>query len=65
MRMIPKIALLLALVAGVFYGCQNASEPPEKPGGEMSGPLFAVSATTDGLSDIDIPLAEGTGIVLS
>jgi hypothetical protein len=62
MRFVPKIALLLILVAGLIYGCQNASEQPDTPG-EMPGPLFANLATPDQLADIEIPLADGTGII--
>jgi hypothetical protein len=62
MKTCYRIALVALLAAGVIYGCQNASDLPDTQDGSLA-PQFSIAAGHDQLSDIDIPLADGTGIV--
>ena len=62
MRIYYRIILAVVLIAGLIFGCQNATQSPDSTD-ESLGPIFAISSNGDALSDIDIPLAPGTGIV--
>lgn len=63
MRTLFRITLAAAVMAGLIFGCQNASDPPDNSSDGTLGPQFAVMADGDQLHDTDLPLADGTGIV--
>ncbi len=64
MKYFLRLGGLVVVVALSFYACQNAPQttdtPPSQP---IIGPALSIMAVFDELTPIDIPLAEGSGIV--
>ena len=64
MRPILRAGVLLLLLSLVIYSCQNAPQPTEAPTADLGGPSFNTAFVAfEELTDIDIPLGAGTGIV--
>ena len=64
MRPILRAGVLLLLLSLAIYSCQNAPQPTEVPTADLGGPSFNTALVAfEELTDIDIPLGAGTGIV--
>jgi hypothetical protein len=64
MKYFLRLGGLVVVVALSFYACQNAPQTTDTPPSQsIIGPALSTLAVFDELTPIDIPLAEGSGIV--